>query len=93
MSVEWLDAAGEVVHTQQLGKLDAGTVPFELISKDEAGNPVNAGPLTARISGAAPSTLSVWLPVTAVESSSTGAEAMLVTPGGNVSATSVKRIA
>ncbi|MFN3819118.1 flagellar hook assembly protein FlgD [Blastomonas sp.] len=92
VSVEWLNTAGEVVHTQQLGKLDAGKVPFELISQDEAGNPVDVGPLTARITGAAPSTLSVWLPVMAVESSSTGAEAMLVTPAGNVSAASVKRI-
>lgn len=93
VSVEWLNPAGEVVHTQQLGKVDAGKVPFELVSQDDAGNPVNAGPLKARISGAAPSTLSVWLPVTAVESSSTGAEAMLVTPAGNVSVTSAKRIA
>ena len=93
VSVEWLNPAGEVVHTQQLGKLDAGKVPFELISQDDAGNPINAGPLKARVTGASPTTFSVWLPVTAVESSSNGAEAMLVTPAGNVSATSARRIA
>lgn len=93
VAVEWLNPAGEVVHTQQLGKLDAGKVPFELISQDDAGNPVDAGALKVRVTGAAPSTQSVWLPVTAVESSSTGAEAMLVTPAGSISANSAKRIA
>lgn len=93
VSVEWLNAAGAVVHTQQLGKLDAGKVPFQLISQDNAGNPVDIGALKVRVTGAAPSTMAVWLPVTAVESSSTGAEAMLVTPAGSISATSAKRIA
>lgn len=93
VSVEWLNPAGEVVHSQQLGRVEAGKVPFELISQDDAGNPVDVGPLKARIAGAAPATLSVWLPVTAVESSSSGAEAMLVTPAGSISATSAKRIA
>lgn len=93
VAVEWLNAAGEVVHTQQLGSVNAGKVPFELISQDEAGNPVDVGPLKVRVTGATPTTLATWLPVTAVESSSTGAEAMLVTPGGNVSAASVRRIA
>lgn len=93
VSVEWLNAAGEVVHTQKLGKLAAGKVPFELVSLDDAGHPVDAGALKARVTGAAPSTMSVWLPVTAVESSSTGAEAMLVTPAGSISAASARRIA
>ena len=93
VSVEWLNPAGEVVHTQKLGRVEAGKMPFELISQDDAGNPVDVGALKVRISGAAPSTMAVWLPVTAVESSSTGADAMLVTPAGNISATSAKRIA
>lgn len=93
VSVEWLNAAGEVVHTQTLGRRDAGKVPFELVSLDDAGNPMNAGALKVRVTGAAPSTMSVWLPVTAVESSGTGADAMLVTPAGNVPAGSAKRIA
>lgn len=93
VSVEWLNPAGEVVHTQRLGKLETGKVPFELISQDDAGNPVDAGALKPRITGATPSTLAVWLPVTAVESSSNGSEAMLVTPAGTISATSAKRIA
>ncbi|WP_430386864.1 flagellar hook assembly protein FlgD [Blastomonas fulva] len=92
VAVEWLNAAGEVVHTQQLGNVNAGKVPFELISQDDAGNPVDVGALKVRVTGAAPATMSVWLPVTAVESSSNGAEAMLVTPAGNISAASARRI-
>lgn len=92
VSVEWLNPAGEVVHTQNLGAVAAGKVPFELISQDDAGKPVDAGALKARVVGAKPSTMSVWLPVTAVESSSTGADALLVTPGGSIPATSARRI-
>ncbi len=92
VGVEWLDASGNVVHSQQLGKVAAGKVPFELISQDAAGNPANIGALTVRVTGAAPTTLSTWLPVTAVESSSTGADAMLVTPAGSMSAGSARRI-
>jgi flagellar basal-body rod modification protein FlgD len=93
VGVEWLDAAGNVVHTQQIGAAAAGKVPFELISQDEAGRPLDVGALKVRVTGAAPSTLATWLPVTAVESSSTGADAMLVTPAGSITATSAKRIA
>lgn len=93
VSLEWLDSAGNVVHTQNLGKLEAGKVPFELLSEDEAGNPANIGPLKVRVAGAAASTLSTWLPVTAVESSSVGADAMLVTPAGSISVGSARRIA
>lgn len=92
VAVEWLNPAGEVVHRQQLGRAEAGNVPFELISQDDAGNPVNAGALKVRITGAAPATMSVWLPVTAVESSAIGADAMLVTPAGNLSASTARRI-
>lgn len=93
VGVEWLDASGKVVHSQQIGSAGAGRVPFELASQDEAGNPLDVGALKVRVTGAAPTTLSTWLPVTAVESSSTGADAMLVTPAGSVAATSAKRIA
>lgn len=93
VSLEWLDGAGNVVHTQEMGALQAGRVPFQLVSEDDNGNPVNIGPLKVRIKGATASTMSTWLPVTAVESSSTGADAMLVTPAGSISASSARRIA
>ncbi|WP_017672635.1 flagellar hook capping FlgD N-terminal domain-containing protein [Blastomonas sp. AAP53] len=93
VSLEWLDTAGNVVHTQAMGQVPAGKIPFELLSEDEAGNPVNIGPLKVRVTGAAASTMSTWLPVTAVESSSNGAEALLVTPAGSISTSSAKRIA
>jgi flagellar basal-body rod modification protein FlgD len=93
VSLEWLDSAGNVVHTQAMGDLQAGKVPFQLISEDDNGNPVDIGPLKVRIKGAAASTVSTWLPVTAVESSSVGADAMLVTPAGSISASSARRIA
>lgn len=93
VSLEWLDGAGNVVHTQEMGALQAGRVPFQLVSEDDNGNPANIGPLKVRIKGATASTMSTWLPVTAVESSSTGADAMLVTPAGSISASSARRIA
>ncbi|WP_373488451.1 flagellar hook assembly protein FlgD [Blastomonas sp.] len=93
VTLEWTDASGNVLHSQQLGKLAAGTIPFQLISQDENGQPVNAGPLKLRVTGAAATGLSTWLPVTAVESSSNGADAMLVTPAGSIAAGSIKRIA
>lgn len=93
VSLEWLDTAGNVIHSQQLGNLAAGKVPFQLASEDDNGNPADVGPLKVRIKGASASTVSTWLPVTAVESSSTGADAMLVTPAGSISAGSARRIA
>lgn len=93
VSLEWLDGAGNVVHTQEMGALQAGRVPFQLVSEDDNGNPASIGPLKVRIKGATASTMSTWLPVTAVESSSTGADAMLVTPAGSISASSARRIA
>jgi flagellar basal-body rod modification protein FlgD len=92
VSLEWLDSAGNVVHTQEMGNLQAGRVPFQLVSEDDQGNPADIGPLKVRIKGAAASTVSTWLPVTAVESSSTGADALLVTPAGSFSASSARRI-
>jgi len=93
VSLEWLDSAGNVVHTQEMGNLPAGRIPFQLVSEDDNGNPADIGPLKVRIKGAAATTVSTWLPVTAVESSSTGADAMLVTPAGSISASSARRIA
>ena len=92
VSLEWLDSAGNVVHTQEMGNLQAGRVPFQLVSEDDKGNPADIGPLKVRIKGAAASTVSTWLPVTAVESSSTGADALLVTPAGSFAASSARRI-
>lgn len=92
VSLEWLDGAGNVVHTQEMGNLAAGRVPFQLVSQDDNGKPLDVGPLKVRIKGAAASTMSTWLPVTAVESSSTGADALLVTPAGSFSASSARRI-
>lgn len=92
VSLEWLDSAGNVVHTQEMGNLPAGRIPFQLVSEDDQGNPADIGPLKVRIKGAAASTVSTWLPVTAVESSSTGADALLVTPAGSFSASSARRI-
>ncbi|MBL0967162.1 MAG: flagellar hook capping protein [Blastomonas sp.] len=92
VSLEWLDGAGNVVHTQEMGNLQAGRVPFQLVSEDDNGNPANIGPLKVRLKGASASPVSTWLPVTAVESSSTGADALLVTPAGSFSASSARRI-
>jgi len=92
VSLEWLDSAGNVVHTQEMGNLPAGRIPFQLVSEDDQGNPADIGPLKVRIKGAAASTVSTWLPVTAVESSSTGADALLVTPAGSFAASSARRI-
>lgn len=92
VSLEWLDGAGNVVHTQEMGNLQAGRVPFQLVSEDDNGNPADIGPLKVRLKGASASTVSTWLPVTAVESSSTGADALLVTPAGSFSASSARRI-
>ena len=92
VSLKWLDSAGNVVHTQEMGNLPAGRIPFQLVSEDDQGNPADIGPLKVRIKGAAASTVSTWLPVTAVESSSTGADALLVTPAGSFSASSARRI-
>ncbi len=62
------------------------------MSEDDNGNPADIGPLKVRLKGASASTVSTWLPVTAVESSSTGADALLVTPAGSFSASSARRI-
>lgn len=92
VTLDWVDASGAVVHSQSLGRVEAGSRPVGFNSVDDDGKPLNLGPLKMRISGAAPSDMAGWMPVVAVESDPSSSEAMLVTPYGGVPVSDVRRI-
>ena len=92
VALEYRDSAGTLVNTQELGALPQGVNAFQFNPVDEAGNPINIGPLKVTVTGAAATKLSTWVPVTAVESTGTGSDAKLVTPLGSIAVSDAKRV-
>jgi flagellar basal-body rod modification protein FlgD len=92
VTLEYRNSEGQIVHRQEMGALPQGANAFQFNPVDEAGNPVNIGPLKVTITGAATTQLSTWVPVTGVESAGTGSDANLVTPVGNIAVSQAKRV-
>jgi len=86
MSVDLVDGANNVVRSIDLGAHGAGDVPFYWDGRDEQGNPVSAGPLTIRVSGATPVSTAAWTSVAAVQSPASGTDAKLITTLGTFTA-------
>jgi len=96
VSLQFVNANGQIVHTQEMGAHVAGPVGFAWDGKDPDGNAV-AGPLrvTARAhSGQSmvDTTLRSWTGIAGIQSPSAGAQAQLVTGLGMFSPDSALRL-
>jgi flagellar basal-body rod modification protein FlgD len=98
VTVNFVDASGQVVHTQSASNQVAGSMPFAWDGKDEAGNTVASGPLTiqvvARVNGAntSPAT-ATWTSIAGIQSPSSGGTSQLVTGLGILSPEDAIRLA
>ena len=84
VSVSFVDAAGNTVHTMDMGAREAGATGFHWDGKNAAGEVVATGPLqvvvTARAAGSAvqPS-VATWTGIAGIQSPANGGESRLVT--------------
>ncbi len=92
LTIELVDAAGNVRRSATAGPVEAGTVPFAFQSLDENGQPLDMGPLKVRVSGGVASSTATWLPVTAVGVSATGPGAVLTTAAGPIEVSAVRGV-
>jgi flagellar basal-body rod modification protein FlgD len=98
VSLSFVDEAGTVVHTMDLGAREAGAASFAWDGRNEAGQPAATGPLrvvvTARSGGAAVTpTIATWTPIAGLQSPANGGEARLVTGLGLLKPQDAIRIA
>lgn len=85
-TLSFVDANGQVVHSEALGAQQAGNVAFRWDGKDAAGNVV-AGPLKMVVSardanGSVNTATAAWTPVQGVQSPAGGSASRLVTAIG-----------
>jgi flagellar basal-body rod modification protein FlgD len=98
VTVNFVDANGQVVHTQSASNQVAGSMPFAWDGKDEDGSTVASGPLSiqvvARVNGAntSPAT-ATWTSIAGIQSPSTGGASQLVTGLGILSPEDAIRLA
>ena len=90
------NAAGEVLHTQTLGKQSAGTVAYDWDGKLADGGDAGAGPFTVTVTAqndgkAAPARNLVWAPVESV-STANGSPVLTLSGLGQVPVTAVRQI-
>ena len=98
LTISYVDATGAVVHSEQLGAQDAGTLPFAWNGKDADGEPVGAGPLkivvNATVKGeAATPVLATWATVTGIQSPANGGATQLLTGLGALAPEEAIRLA
>lgn len=92
LTIDLVDTAGNVVRSTTAGPVEAGRVPFAFQSVDDAGQPLDLGPLRVRISGGVASSTATWLPVTAVGLSTVGPGAVLTTTAGPIEVSAVRGV-
>jgi flagellar basal-body rod modification protein FlgD len=98
VTINFVDANGQTVHTQSATDQVAGTMPFAWDGKDDDGNVVATGPLTvqvvARVNGANTSpTIATWTSIAGIQSPATGGATQLVTGLGILSPDDAIRLA
>ncbi|WP_166039141.1 flagellar hook capping FlgD N-terminal domain-containing protein [Sphingosinicella sp. YJ22] len=84
VSVSFVDAAGNTVHTMDLGAREAGATAFHWDGKNAAGELVATGPLqvvvTARAAGSpVQPNIATWTGIAGIQSPANGGESRLVT--------------
>ena len=87
VTMNFVDANGQVVHTERLGAQAAGTIAFQWDGKGADGASAAPGPLQIMISatgasGSIAATTSAWTPIAGVQSPAGGSATKLVTPLG-----------
>jgi len=87
VTMNFVDANGQVVHTEQLGAQAAGTIAFHWDGKGADGASAASGPLQIMISatgasGTIAAATSAWTPIAGVQSPAGGSATKLVTPLG-----------
>lgn len=92
LSIDFLNASGEIVQAIELGEQDAGPIAFEWDALDSHGQPLGLGPLKIRVNGGAISGLSSWTTVNAVQSPADAANARLLTPRGEFAVSDAIRL-
>lgn len=96
VTVSLVDQSGAVVHSEQLGRSEAGAVAFAWDGRDAAGNLGSHGPLrvvvTAAGQSASPAT-ATWTMIGGIQSPSAGGESRLVTGLGLLAPSAAIRIA
>ena len=98
VSVAFVDAAGNTVHTLDLGAREAGATGFSWDGRNAAGEQVATGPLqvvvTARVAGSPVNPgIATWTAIAGVQSPANGGESRLVTGLGLLKPDDALRIA
>jgi flagellar basal-body rod modification protein FlgD len=96
VTVNLVDANGAIVHSEQLGRRDAGTVAFAWDGRDAAGNAAASGPLRVVVTAAGAATnptTSTWTMIGGIQSPSAGGESRLVTGLGLLAPSAAIRLA
>lgn len=92
LSIDFLNANGEIVQAIELGQQDAGPIAFEWDARDGDGQPLDLGPLKIRVNGGVISGLSSWTSVDAVQSPADAANARLLTARGEFAVSDAIRL-
>lgn len=85
VSIDLVNANGDIVQTFDLGAQPAGNIPFFWDGRDEAGNVIGGEALQVKVRGASSSAVATWASIAAVQSPASGGNAQLITPLGNFS--------
>ena len=89
-TLNFVDANGQVVHTETLGAQAAGSLAFQWDGKGSDGASAASGPLKILVSaenakGNVAATTAAWTPIAGVQSPAGGSATKLVTPIGLIS--------
>jgi len=96
VTVSLVDQNGAIVHSEQLGRREAGPVAFAWNGRDAAGNVAANGPLRVVVTAAGQSsnpTTSTWTMIAGIQSPSAGGESRLVTGLGLLAPSAAIRLA
>ena len=97
VSVAWVNADGAILHEEQLGPREAGTIPLSWNGKNAAGTTIATGPVklvvTARSAGErVPAPVATWTTVTGIQSPANGGSTKLLTGLGAISPEAALRL-
>jgi len=96
VTVNLVDQSGAIVHSEQLGRREAGPVAFSWNGRDAAGNVGANGPLRVVVTAAGASsnpTTATWTMIGGIQSPSAGGESRLVTGLGLLAPSAAIRLA
>lgn len=93
LSIDLVDATGNVVKTIDLGQKAAGaTVPFYWDGTDDTGNAIDGQALQVVVKGGTPSSISTWAAIAGVQSPADASSARLITAIGEFSPSDAKKL-